>query len=136
MALRSRNKPNAEFNSASIADLVFLLLIYFLLASTFVTQSSIKIQLPTSTSDVPSTGGNNITLSKDGQIAWNNEAPFEEKELLRPKLEPLLTDDNLENDIVNLRIDREVTFQEAAGVMGIIAEFEHAKLVILTEQER
>jgi len=134
MAIRSRNKPSPEFNSASIADIVFLLLIYFMLASTFVTQSSIRIQLPSSTSDRPASGGHNITVGLEGQIAFDNQI-VAEKEDLRPLLEEFLTDDNKQNDIVNLRIDKDVTFQQAAGVMGIISEYEHAKLVILTERE-
>ena len=134
MALRSRNKPSPEFNSASISDIVFLLLIYFMLASTFVTQSSIRIQLPSSTSDRPASGGHNITVGQGGQIAFDNQI-VQEKEELRPFLEEFLNDENKQNDIVNLRIDKEVTFQEAAGVMGIISEYENAKLVILTERE-
>lgn len=134
MAIRSRNKPSPEFNSASISDIVFLLLIYFMLASTFVTQSSIRIQLPSSTSDRPASGGHNITVGLNGEIAFDNQI-VAEKEDLRPLLEEFLTDDNKQNDIVNLRIDKEVTFQQAAGVMGIISEYEHAKLVILTERE-
>ncbi|MDW3648706.1 MAG: biopolymer transporter ExbD [Bacteroidia bacterium] len=134
MALRSRNKPSPEFNSASISDIVFLLLIYFMLASTFVTQSSIRIQLPSSTSDRPASGGHNITVGQGGQIAFDNQI-VQEKEDLRPFLEGFLNDENKQNDIVNLRIDKEVTFQEAAGVMGIISEYENAKLVILTERE-
>lgn len=134
MALRSRNKPSPEFNSASISDIVFLLLIYFMLASTFVTQSSIRIQLPSSTSDRPASGGHNITVGQGGEIAFDNQI-VAEKEDLRPFLEGFLMDENKQNDIVNLRIDKDVTFQEAAGVMGIISEYEHAKLVILTERE-
>jgi len=134
MAIRSRNKPSADFNSASIADIVFLLLIYFMLASTFVTQSSIRIQLPSSTSDRPASGGHNITVGVNGEIAFDNTV-VGEKEDLRPLLEAFLTDENKQNDIVNLRIDKDVTFQQAAGVMGIISEYENAKLVILTERE-
>lgn len=134
MAIRSQNKVSPDFNSASIADIVFLLLIYFMLASTFVTQSSIRIQLPSSTSDRPASGGHNITVGLEGEIAFDNQI-VQEKEDLRPLLEEFLTDDNKQNDIVNLRIDKDVTFQQAAGVMGIISEYEHAKLVILTERE-
>ena len=105
-----------------------------MLASTFVTQSSIRIQLPSSTSQRPASGGHNITLGIDGDIAFDNQI-VEDKEDLRPFLEEFLTDENKQNDIVNLRIDKDVTFQDAAGVMGIISEYENAKLVILTERE-
>lgn len=135
MGIKSRNKPSAEFNAASISDIVFLLLIYFMLTSSFVTQSSLRIQLPTSSSDRPSKGGNYITLAEDGALAWNNQQ-VDDKEALRPYLDEILVqDDNKANDIINLRIDKRVEMGEVAPIIGLVAEYEGAKLVIMTEQE-
>ncbi|MEL6673454.1 MAG: biopolymer transporter ExbD [Bacteroidota bacterium] len=135
MSIRSRNKPSAEFNAASISDIVFLLLIYFMLTSSFVTQSSLRIQLPSSSSDRPSKGGNYITLAEDGAMAWNN-TKVADREELRPFLEKILVeDDDKSNDIINLRIDKRVVMEDVAPVIGLVAEYEGAKLVIMTEQE-
>ena len=46
MNLRSRSKVSAEVNMSSMTDLVFLLLIFFILASTLVTSSALDIILP------------------------------------------------------------------------------------------
>jgi len=48
MNLRSRSKVSAEVNMSSMTDLVFLLLIFFILASTLVTSSALDIVLPKS----------------------------------------------------------------------------------------
>lgn len=50
MAIRSRNKISTEFSMASMSDLVFLLLIFFMLTSTLVSPNAIKLLLPSSTS--------------------------------------------------------------------------------------
>ena len=50
MAIKSRNKINVTFNSSSMSDLVFLLLIFFMLTSTLVAPNAIKLLLPSSSS--------------------------------------------------------------------------------------
>ncbi|MFU8842447.1 MAG: ExbD/TolR family protein [Bacteroidales bacterium] len=50
MAIQSRNKRRADFSMASMSDLVFLLLIFFMLTSTLVAPNAIKLLLPQSNS--------------------------------------------------------------------------------------
>lgn len=50
MAIKSRNKISTEFSMASMSDLVFLLLIFFMLTSTLVAPNAIKLLLPASSS--------------------------------------------------------------------------------------
>ena len=46
MQIRSRNKVDATFNMSSMTDIVFLLLIFFIVLSTFVTVHGLDIDLP------------------------------------------------------------------------------------------
>ena len=50
MAIKTRNKIGVSFNSSSMSDLVFLLLIFFMLTSTLVAPNAIKLLLPSSSS--------------------------------------------------------------------------------------
>lgn len=50
MAIKSRNKISTAFSMASMSDLVFLLLIFFMLTSTLVSPNAIKLLLPSSSS--------------------------------------------------------------------------------------
>jgi len=50
MAIQTRNKRNISFSMASMSDLVFLLLIFFMLTSTLVAPNAIKLLLPQSKS--------------------------------------------------------------------------------------
>jgi len=51
MNIKTRNKRSTDFSSASMSDLVFLLLIFFMLTSTVVSPNAIKLLLPSSKSD-------------------------------------------------------------------------------------
>ena len=48
MAIQMQNKINTEFSMSSMADMVFLLLIFFMLTSTLVNPNAIKLMLPES----------------------------------------------------------------------------------------
>ena len=50
MALRTRNKVTPNFNMSSMTDIVFLLLIFFMLTSTLVSPNALKLLLPNSKS--------------------------------------------------------------------------------------
>ncbi len=50
MAIKSRNKISTAFSMSSMSDLVFLLLIFFMLTSTLVAPNAIKLLLPSSSS--------------------------------------------------------------------------------------
>lgn len=48
MSLRSKNKVSANFSMSSMTDIVFLLLIFFMLTSTLVSPNALKLLLPNS----------------------------------------------------------------------------------------
>ena len=64
MAIKSRNKVEPTFNSSSMSDLVFLLLIFFMLTSTLVAPNAIKLMLPSS---------NSKTMAKQTVTVYVNE---------------------------------------------------------------
>lgn len=65
MAIQTRNKRKAEFSTASMSDLVFLLLIFFMLTSTLVAPNAIKLLLPSS---------NSKTMAKQTVDVYINES--------------------------------------------------------------
>ncbi|HOW26265.1 MAG TPA: biopolymer transporter ExbD [Bacteroidales bacterium] len=69
MAIQARNKRRAEFSMASMSDLVFLLLIFFMLTSTLVAPNAVKLLLPSSDSKTlakPAT----VTVYIDERMAY------------------------------------------------------------------
>jgi len=64
MAIKSRNKKGVEFNMASMSDLVFLLLIFFMITSTLISPNAIKLLLPSS---------NSKTMAKQNVTVYIND---------------------------------------------------------------
>lgn len=64
MAIQSRNKRSIGFNSSSMSDLVFLLLIFFMITSTLIAPNAVKLLLPNSSSK---------TLAKQNVIVYIDE---------------------------------------------------------------
>ena len=64
MAIPRRHKSSDQFSTASMSDLVFLLLIFFILVSTLVSPNAIKLLLPSS---------NSKTMAKQTTAVYINE---------------------------------------------------------------
>tara|TARA_B110001450_G_scaffold227754_1_gene227305 strand:- start:569 stop:961 length:393 start_codon:yes stop_codon:yes gene_type:complete len=65
MNLRGRNKITPEFNMSSMTDIVFLLLIFFMIASTLVTTNAIDILLPKASGKTENKKSISISIQKD-----------------------------------------------------------------------
>jgi len=119
---RRRLQPLSEFSLASIADMVFLLLIYFLLTSSFVSQAGIEVQLPQSTSQRPTKGPHSITITAKGEWYWNNQRISKAAlpDLIRKALQKAGNDPSART--VTVRADQTVTVQEIAYALSLIAE--------------
>ena len=65
MNIRGRNKVKPEFNMSSMTDIVFLLLIFFMLASTLVTTNAIDILLPKASGKTENKQSVAVSITKD-----------------------------------------------------------------------
>lgn len=67
MALRRRYKPESSFSMASMTDLVFLLLIFFMVTSTLIAPNAIKLLLPQSNSKTIAKQTSTIYIDENSQ---------------------------------------------------------------------
>ena len=133
MALKSRNKVSADFNMSSMTDIVFLLLIFFMLTSTLVTQNALELVLPKSSSTNTDTPPLSVSIEKkDNIIKYYIGAESIEFE----KLEELLIAqlERTENKGIVLNADKSVEIEHVVKVMAIAYDNEF-KLVLATSQE-
>jgi len=65
MNIRGRNKISSEFNMSSMTDIVFLLLIFFMIASTLVTTNAIDILLPKASGKTENKKSVAVSIKKD-----------------------------------------------------------------------
>lgn len=83
MNIRSRNKVSADFNMSSMTDIVFLLLIFFMLASTLVTVNAIDVLLPKAGGKTENKGVVSVSITKDGNYYIDaDEVDFNQLEKL------------------------------------------------------
>ena len=75
MGLKKRSKVSATFNMSSLTDIIFLLLIFFMLTSSLVTPNALNIQLPGKKNNKTSTNtkSNIIAIRSDGTYYMNNK---------------------------------------------------------------
>lgn len=125
-------KPSVEVSTAPIADIVFLLLIYFMLTSSFIVQSSLQVELPSSSSDRPHKGGHTVTITADGIYAWD-DASNTEREDLPQLIEDALANAKDEERTITLRTDKQTVMDDVAFVMSEVARH-GGKVVILTKK--
>ncbi|MBF9253662.1 biopolymer transporter ExbD [Pontibacter sp. 172403-2] len=115
MDLRSKNRINAEFSMSSMTDIIFLLLIFFMLTSNFVTPSGLPVSLPSSKSSDIVMQKISVTITSDLQY-FVNDKPVSSEEI-EPQLTALLQ--GTEDGAVVLHVDKSVPVEYLVKVAGI-----------------
>ncbi len=130
MNLKVENKLLTTFNFSSLTDIIFLLLIFFLLSSTFIVQPGIKVRLPKSeTTEMTSEKNIIISITRDGSYYLNEERVtlLSLPALLQQKF-AFGTE-----QVVVIKADRDVTLQSAVDVMDISKNVGFERFSIATE---
>lgn len=65
MGIKSRNKVSVSFSMSSMTDIVFLLLIFFIIVSTMVSPNALKVLLPTSSAKTSSPQSISVTITPE-----------------------------------------------------------------------
>lgn len=115
MNLRGRNKVSAEFNMSSMTDIVFLLLIFFMLTSTMVTTNALDLVLPKAKGKTDSNKNIVVSINKKLEFFIDKE-PVPETEL-ESRLLSLFTSDK--DKAIILRAEEGVPIEKAVNVLDI-----------------
>lgn len=130
MNIKPKNQIQAAFSMSSMTDVIFLLLIFFMLTSSFITPSGLPVNLPTSKSSTIVLQRVTVTISKDLTYYVNDT------KVSRNSLEM-----NLKNELagkeglVVLHVDKSVPVDHLVYVAGIATSLE-AKVSIATKPNR
>jgi biopolymer transport protein ExbD len=127
MNLQSRNKIDPAFSMASMTDLIFLLLIFFMLTSSFVTPSGLPVNLPTSKASTLEVQKVSVTITSDLQFYVDDRKVT--RATIEGELKSKLADPN---GVVVLHIDESVPTREMVYVAGIATALE-ARVSIATK---
>jgi biopolymer transport protein ExbD len=63
--MRTRNKVEVSYSVASMTDIIFLLLLFFMLTSTLVSPNALRLMLPKSNSQTTSKPITTVSITKD-----------------------------------------------------------------------
>ncbi|MFA8299287.1 MAG: ExbD/TolR family protein [Hyphomicrobiales bacterium] len=136
MAIKSRNKRDIGFSMASMSDLVFLLLIFFMLTSTLIAPNAIKLLLPSSSSKTMAK--QTVTVYIDDKYQFFVEENKVKEQSLKSTIESKLADNP--NGNVVLRADKTVPVQYVVNVIDAVNninnEYQTSHKVILATKPK
>jgi len=115
MDIRGRNKINANFNMSSMTDIVFLLLIFFMITSTLVTTSALDILLPKASGKTENRQSTAVSITKN--LTYFIDSKKVNENSLEQSLLALLA--GKENPTIVLRAEEGVPIEKAVKVMDI-----------------
>ncbi|MGY8931926.1 MAG: ExbD/TolR family protein [Flavobacteriales bacterium] len=128
MALKSRNKVSPNFNMSSMTDIVFLLLIFFMLTSTLVSPNALKLLLPNSKSKTLEKQTVSVSINKELEFYINENKTLEIN--LENELKSMLV--NEIDPAIILHADKTVAIEFVVKVMDIAYRNKY-KIVLATK---
>ena len=130
MNLKSTNKINPLFSMSSMTDIIFILLIFFMLTASFVTPSGLPVNLPSSKSSSIIIQKVSVTITSDLRYFVNeNETSIDNLEMV------LRNEIGEEEGLVVLHCDKDVPVEHLVNVAGIATSLE-AKVSIASTPKK
>ncbi|MCD6564562.1 MAG: biopolymer transporter ExbD [Bacteroidales bacterium] len=130
MALRSRNKVSAAFSMSGMTDIVFLLLIFFMITSTLIHPTALKLLLPKSSHQTSAKPLTTVSITRDLQY-FVEDQPVDFNNLERVLQERI--GNNLEV-YVSIHADKSVDIEYIVKILNI-AKNNNYKVILATTPE-
>jgi biopolymer transport protein ExbD len=136
MALKRKTKVTDAFSMASMTDIIFLLLIFFMITSTMVVPNAIKVALPQSKQKNAAKPLTRVTIDKNLNyyVAFGNQRDYNVAfEQIAPFLQE--TFDKEPDMYVALYADETVPYREIVKILNIANE-NHYRMVLATRSKK
>ncbi len=131
LKVRRPKRPEIQWPLTALIDIVFLLLIYFLLTTNFLTEEGLNVHLPKAKTAAPQQEEPlNVYVKKSGQFFFKGR-PVSAAQLLQDLRQEL---SKAPNRVVMIKADREVTLDKAVKALDL-ARAAGAKKVFLATEE-
>ncbi|MFO7750479.1 MAG: biopolymer transporter ExbD [Desulfobacteraceae bacterium] len=134
MLVHRKKRPRYQMAAplTSLIDIVFMLLIYFLLTTNFMVDEGIKVKLPKAQASAPQTKKEiTVYVDRDGRTSIHDK-PVPDQEIFKT-LKALMA--NHQNPVVVVKADRAVVLNKAVRVMDLAKAAGAGKLCLATEKE-
>lgn len=135
MALKKRNQISAAFSMSSMTDIVFLLLIFFMVTSTLIAPNALKLLLPQSNNQTQAKPLTTISITEDLRYFVNENGQVTQVQF--NEIEPFLQRTIVpEDDIyISLHADKQVPIDEVVKIMNIARRNQY-KMILATSPEK
>ena len=134
MLFQRKKKPRYQIQAplTSLIDIVFMLLIYFLLTTNFMVDEGIKIKLPQAKAAAPQTQQEiTVYVDKDGRAFLFNKQMSEE--ILFKKIKEMIGEQK--DRLVVVKADRTVILNKAVKIMDLVKAAGAGRLCLATEKD-
>lgn len=132
MAIKHGSKVDKSFSSSAMTDLMFLLLIFMLIATTLINPNALKLLLPKSSNQLKDKAITTVSIQQNGS-SYNYYVELEQvkgidgvERALQARLE------GQEDPTVSLHCDKTVAIDEVVKVMNV-AKDNNYKLILATQ---
>ena len=136
MALKRNTKVDAQFSLSSMTDIVFLLLIFFLVTSTLINPNALKLLLPKSTGQVNAKATVSVSIKDWGDDTYTYHVNGAQEpmpyDVVEEELVTLLSQE--EDPTFSIYSDQTVPVGEVVQMMNI-AKRNHYKVILATQPE-
>ena len=127
MAIKRKSKINPNFNMSSMTDIVFLLLIFFMVSSTLINPNALRLLLPQSTNQTSDRPIVVVSIDKNYTFYLNEKViPFS---MLERRLVEELKEQ--EDPCISLQADKSVPLEQIVKVMNIAKDHKY-RLILAT----
>jgi biopolymer transport protein ExbD len=136
MAIRRRKKMSVEFAVASMTDMIFLLLLFFMITSTLVTPNAVRVLLPQSSQQQTSKPLARVTIDKELNYYVGLGAQ-REKAIAFEEIVPFLQANHRTDDEIHVALyaDESIPYAEVIRVMDVVNR-NHFKMILVTRPQR
>lgn len=136
MAIKRTTKADANISMSSMTDIVFLLLIFFLVTSTLINPNALKLLLPKSTGQVSAKPTVTVSIKDWGNDQYTYHINGSETPTPMSRMEDELVDilQTEEDPTFSIYSDESVPIKEIVQVMNI-AKRNHYKVILATQPE-
>lgn len=134
MALKRQHDMMAMFSMASMTDVIFLLLIFFMVTSTFVFPNALEVNLPQSSQQTAIKPGMRVYIDKNGRcftsVGSESPVPVDDTEELRARM--VLEHEQNPDGYIALYADEAVTYGQIVQVLDL-GKSNQLKIVLATK---
>lgn len=134
MNLRREREDDVEINLTSLIDVVLLLLVFFMVSTTFVQRSEIEITLPEAADDVAEPQVKRIAVAVDAHGRFFVEDhPLTDARVATLKAALARAADGIDDPIIVIRADAEATHQSVVNVLDAARQLGYLHVTFATE---